>query len=224
MQKRRIRYSSIRQRGDTRKWLGRLTGYPVFILGNGPSLNDEDISSLSNFFTIGINRSFYKLDSTILMWQDSSFWYTERHKIIETKAIKYCTASADPENRYYHFKINPVPFSIPENTLTLNGYGSTSPLAFQLAYLLGCNPIILLGCDCKHRNGDTDFYGKNKFHNSKTMSQCYSGLNWISTIKDRTVISCSDNDLFQRVSLSSILFSLDNKYKQNRDYWNQFLL
>ena len=58
----RIRYSSVRQRGDVRKWKDRLLGVPAFILGNGPSLNDEDIAPLSNYFTIGINRSFYKLD------------------------------------------------------------------------------------------------------------------------------------------------------------------
>lgn len=225
--RRRIRYSSIKQRGDARKWLGKFPNCPVFILGNGPSLNDEDITPLSNYLTIGINRSFYKLDSTILMWQDASLWYSERKRLSELKAIKYCTAHADPENRYYHFKISPGGFALPENILTLKGSGSTSPLAVQLAYLMGCNPIILLGCDCKPRDGESDFYGNNKFHNPRTMSQCYVGLSWIKDLHEsgkKTIISCSDNDLFPRQYISSVLSSIDDKYKQSREYWNQFLL
>jgi len=224
----KIRYSSVKRRGDIRKWKDRLVDVPVFILGNGPSLNDEDISSLSNYFTIGINRSFLKLDSTILLWQDASLWFTERKNLLETKSIKYCTSYGDPENRFLHFKIKSGQFLLPEDPTILFGSGSSTPLAVQLAYLFGCNPIILLGCDCKKRGNDTDFYGKNKFHNEKTMNNCLSGLSWIKTeIHDknvRKIISCSDNDIFQRENLSSILSSIDTVHKKEREYWNQYLV
>lgn len=224
---RRIRYSSIKQRGDAKKWLGKLAGYPVFILGNGPSLNDESIASLFNYFTIGINRSFYKLDSTILMWQDPSLWYTEKNVLCKTKSIKYCTPHSDPQNLYYHFKVLPGGFGLPDNPINLKGGGTTLPLAVQLAYILGCNPIVLLGCDCKPRGQDTDFYGNNKFHHPKTMLQCNSGLLWVKSIHDKgivKIISCSDNEFFPRVSLDSVISSLDVKHKQSREYWNQLLL
>jgi len=225
---RRIRYSSVRQKGDVRKWKDRLAGVPVFILGNGPSLNDENIALLSNYFTIGINRSFYKLDSTILLWQDASLWFTDRRKLLETKSIKYSTIHGDPENRFLRYKIKPGKFDLPEDSTTLCGSGSSSPLAVQLAYILGCNPIVLLGCDCCSRGDDTDFYGKNKFHNSRTMDQCKVGLDWMKNeIHDkgiRRIISCSDNSVFDREKLDTVLSKIDIKHKQSREYWYQFLL
>ncbi len=59
---------------------------------------------MSNYFTIGINRSFYKIDSTILMWQDASLWFTERSKLKDVKAIKYYNLSYNLNgdlNAYY---------------------------------------------------------------------------------------------------------------------------
>lgn len=38
------------------KWAGKLKDVPCFILGNGPSLNDQDLSQLEGLFTLGINR------------------------------------------------------------------------------------------------------------------------------------------------------------------------
>jgi len=224
----RMRYSFVKQRSDVQNWKDKLTDVPVFILGNGPSLNDEDVASLFNYFTIGINRAFYKIDPTILLWQDASLWFTEREKLIKLQAIKYCTSYGDPESRFSHFKIKSGSFKLPENPSILFGSGSSCPLAVQLAFILGCNPIILLGCDCKPRGDNTDFYGKNKFHTERTMTQCYQGLDWVKKeIHDknvRNIISCSDNDLFNRESLSSVISSIDQKYKQSREYWTQNLI
>lgn len=223
-----LRYSSVRQRGDVRKWKDKLIDVPAFVLGNGPSLNDEDVASLSSYFTIGINRSFKKLDSTILMWQDLGLWYTERHEVVETKAIKFCTAVGDPENRFAHFRLEAGPFALPQSVDVLHGHGASGPLAIQLAYILGCNPIIILGSDCKHRGSDTDFYGVNRFHSPNTMPQCVAGLQWARTeVHDkgiRKIISCSDNDYFERKPLAEVVASLDQKHKQSREYWNQFLV
>ena len=227
MIKRKLLYSSVKQRSNVQNWKDKIAGVPAFVLGNGPSLNDEDITSLSNYFTIGINRSFYKIDSTILMWQDASLWFTERSKLKDVKAIKYCTSQGDTENRFLRFKIKSGAFGLPENPSILFGSGSTAPLAVQLAYLLGCSPIILLGCDCKPRLSDTDFYGKNKFHNEKTMDQCACGLEWIKKVHDDKkiqIISCSDNDIFPREKLSDVLLKVDQKHKQSREYWNQYLV
>ena len=201
---------------------------PAFIIGNGPSLNDVDTSLLHEFFTIGINRAFFKIDTTILMWQDASLWYSERSRVIKTHAIKYCTPYSDPENRFYHFGVAAGMFGIPNDLTMLKGGGTTTPLAIQLAYMLGCNPIILLGCDCKCRNKDTDFYGKNKFHTANTMNQCKSGLLWIKEhIHDkgiRKIISCSDNDYFAKENLIEVLQKMDVNNKRTREEFNKILL
>jgi hypothetical protein len=69
--RKRIRTHISRQRGSVKSWHNSLMNVPAFIVGNGPSLNDIDVSILEDtYFTIGINRAFYLLDPTILIWQD----------------------------------------------------------------------------------------------------------------------------------------------------------
>ena len=71
-------------------WVDSMKGQPVFIIGNGPSLIDKDIKFLEDYFTIGINRAFFKLDPTILMWQDLALWTKEKQSVSSLKAIKFC--------------------------------------------------------------------------------------------------------------------------------------
>lgn len=226
--RRNIRFAPIKQRGDFQSWKDKLVNVPAFVLGNGPSLNDVDLAPLSNYFSIGINRSFYKLDSTVLLWQDVGLWFTERKNLLPLQAIKVCSDTSDPENRFFHFRLETGNFQLPTKPDILFGRGSSGPLAVQLAYILGCNPIILLGCDCKSRGTDTDFYGNNRFHTPTTMPQCLTGLNWIKNeVHDkgiRNVISCSDNDVFERKSIEQVIEQLDPKHKQDRSYWRDILL
>jgi len=199
---------------DPDMWLNKLSDHPAFILGNGYSLNEIDFTYLIDFVTIGINRSFLKFDSTFLMWQDSSLWYHERAKILRTHAIKYCTSYSDPEKRFHNFSIHGNDFILSQSLKNLHGRGTTTPLAVQFAILLGCNPIVLLGCDCKATDNKTDFYGNNKFHHPNTMKQCHNGLLWIkehiSDSKIRTIYSCSNNDVFTKNDFKSIIVKLQH--------------
>jgi hypothetical protein len=107
---------------------------------------------------------------------------------------------------------------MPCDALVLNGRGSTGPLAYQLACVLGCNPIVLLGYDCKYRQGKTDFWGKNRFHKPHTLKNCSRGLQWIKRVADseehkKEVINCSDNDVFStRISLKEAIQKTKKKY------------
>ncbi len=226
MIRKNIKYSSVKQNGNIKNWKNRFLGVPVFILGNGPSLNDIDPNILENCFTIGINRSFKKVESTILMWQDLELWFTERYNLIHLNSYKVCSANADPQNRFLHFKIQHGNYFLPTDTTVLYGKGSTIPLAVQFAYILGCDPIILLGADCKERDGITDFYGNNSFHNPRTMHQCVNGLQWIKeeVSKHRKVISCGDNDIFEKSNFIDVYNNINSIYKQRKEYWFQFLI
>lgn len=224
MIRRHIKFSYNKQRGQISKWKGKMSGVPVFIIGNGPSLNDEDVSLLNPFFTIGINRAFLKIDPTVLMWQDIGLWSTERKNVIRLSAIKVCTAASDPENKFFHFKLEPGNFEIPEHPGILHGTGSTGPLAVQFAHSLGCNPIILMGMDCKPRGQATDFYGKNHHHKPHTMANCQRGLKWVKKhVTDRQVICCSDNDHFERMTLAQAVAKIDPKWKKDRAYYSSLL-
>jgi hypothetical protein len=223
--RRHIKFSGVRQRNTIKDWKGKTAGTPAFILGNGPSLNDIDPEILNPYLTIGINRAFYKLDPTILIWQDVELWYTERKRILKLSAIKVCRNLADPQNRFFHFKLANGAFKIPENAQLLHGRGATGPIAVQLAYIMGCDPIILLGCDCKHRGGLTDFYGRNRQHRPHTMRNCRQGLVWMKkTITDRRIISCSDNDVFERHDFNTVMKDISSEHRRQRSHWVSLLI
>jgi len=146
--------------------------------------------------------------------------------LLEQTAIKVCRDTADPQNRFFHFKIEGSHYRVADSPHCLHGRGSTGPLVAQFAHCLGCNPIILVGCDCKPRGHSTDFYGRNRHHLPHTMSNCRRGLEWIKTAigGQRTIISCSDNDIFPKVPLEEIVASLDPSFRQQRSHWSGLLV
>lgn len=178
-----------------------MTGTPCFIVGNSPSLNDHLIYKLEQFFTIGINRAFKKIDTTILLWQDIELYYQERKELTKLKSILFSKDTADPPGLAYHFRLITGNFKLTDNPSILFGSGSSGPLAFQLAYILGCDPIILIGYDCQYKNNMTDFYGNNKDHKPHTLKNCSRGLEWIKDLKihDRKIISCSKSECFTNI-------------------------
>lgn len=226
MIKKRVIHTSTKVSGSARVWKNALVNEPAFILGNGPSISDHPIKKLKEYFTIGINKAYKLLDTSILMWQDIEFWYSDREFIAKTQSIKYCKNTADPYSKFIRFKIMPGDFKIPANPAYLHGFGTTGALAFQLAHSLGCNPIILLGMDCKYFDGKTDFYGKNHHHKPHTLKNCTKGLRWISSNTDRTIINCSLNKVFlEKNKLDDVLDSFKDKYlPKGRDhYYNQLM-
>jgi hypothetical protein len=196
-----------------------LSGEPCFILGNGPSLTDNNINLLNDkYSTIGINSSYTIFDSTILLWQDIEFFYSSRKDLPKLKSILFCRDSSDPMNMAYHYSLQAGKFTLPRNPSVLHGSGASGPLAFQLAYVLGCDPIVLMGYDCQYRDGKTDFYGVNKFHKQHTMNNCNRGLKWIKECQfERRIVNCSDNKYFkEKRSLQDVLEEFDKIYP-NRD-------
>lgn len=227
MYKRRTHRSPKRSSLPLATWNNRLYDVPCFLIGNGPSLNNIDTNRIVNFFSIGINRAFYKIDTTVLMWQDISLYYSERIKMQKTSSLKLCTQKADPDARYSHFEVEGSEFKIPQHANILHGSGTSVPLAVQLAIVLGCNPIILCGCDCKVKNNKTNFYGNNKYHNNNTMRQCSAGLRWIKEEihdkKIKNIISCSENDFFQNASLNEVLQSINKSHQRDFSYYADIL-
>jgi len=220
--RRHLRYSEVRTRNSIKGWGDQLKGVPAFVLGNSPALNDEDLSSLEPFVTIGLNRAFYKIDPTILLWQDIELWFTERKKILRLNAIKVCRDTADPQNRFFHYRLRPGNFKLPESPNNLHGFGTTGPIGVQLAYALGCNPIVILGMDCVCRGHSTDFYGRNRHHKPHTLTNCRKGLKWIKkeVAPKREIINCSaDNEYFKYTPLEEVVAQFTPKYAQNRGVW-----
>lgn len=214
------------QRYAIKGWCDRLVDIPAFVIGNGPSLRDENLSIIEPFFSIGINRAFYAIDPTILFWQDISLWNTEYHRLHNTQSLKVSRDISDPRRIYYNFHLKGGPYKFDRTkTHILYGRGSTGPLAVQLAVSMGCRPIVLLGMDCKlAEDNSTDFYGVNSHWLPHTLINCRSGLEFLKEQCPVEIISCSNNDLWERQKLSDVVASLNPVFAKGRQAYVKMLL
>ena len=211
---------------DPKSWYMRMKDIPCFILGNAPSLNEVNLSLLDDYFTVGINRIFFKYDPTVLIWQDLALWVQEEKRVKATKAIKYSRKGADTIGGYYNFVLEGREPIITHDITKLKGRGSSGTIAYQFVWALGCNPIILVGMDCRNaKNGDTDFYGKNAMHKRHTLPSCEKGLRFMKqNALGRIVISCSKDKVFEeRKSIEDIIETLNDK-RSNRGELTRLLL
>ena len=188
-------------------WCGKMRGIPCFILGNAPSLNKiENMSILDDYFTVGINRIFFKYDPTILMWQDLALWSQEKKTLLKTKSIKYCREGSNTQGGFYTFVLHGREPKLSHSTTKLYGRGSSGSIAYQFVHALGCDPIILVGMDCKNgKHGLTDFWGNNPMHRAHTLPACVKGLKFIQkNSTKRTIINCSPNKVFPKSERKTI--------------------
>jgi hypothetical protein len=203
-----------------RAWGEKMKGIPCFILGNAPSLNKVDLTLLDSYFTVGINRIFFKYDPTILLWQDLALWSQEKQKVVKTQAIKYCRAGSETQGGYYTFILNGREPKLTADVTKLYGRGSSGSIAYQFVYALGCDPIILVGMDCRNaKDGTTDFYGNNSMHRAHTLPACVKGLKFIRDhSKGKTIINCSRNKVFpERKTIEEVIPTLgDQKYSREQ--------
>lgn len=214
------------QRYQIKQWVDRLPDTPAFIIGNGPSINNFNLLLLEDYFTIGINRAFYVIDPTILIWQDVSLWNTEYHRLHNTQSIKVARDIADPRRIYYNYHLKGGGFKFDKTkTHVLYGRGSTGPLAVQLAVSMGCKPIILLGMDCtRDKEGRSDFYGENPHWLPHTLDNCKIGLQFIKQHCPVEIISCSYNEFWEPQELSSVLDGIDPEHARGRQSYVRQLL
>ncbi len=215
------------QRYSIKHWVDRLADVPAFIMGNAPSILDHDIQSLTDYFTIGINRAFKLLDPTILMWQDISLWRTEHHSIQHLSALKVARDVADPKRLYYNFHLKGGAYRFDASkSHIMYGRGSSGPIAAQLAFALGCRPIVLLGMDCLRGGGDDrgDFYGENPHWLPHTLDNCQLGLDFLKKQCPVEIINCGNSPLWPRRELSDVLKEIDPKYACGRQSYVKTLL
>ena len=195
-------------------WNGKMKDIPCFILGNAPSINKiKDMSIFDDYFTVGINRIFFKYDPTVLIWQDLALWSQEKKKVLKSKAIKYCREGATTQGGFYGFKLEGREAKLSHSTKKLHGRGSSGSITYQFVYALGCNPIILVGMDCKNKGGISDFYGNNSMHRPHTLPDCVKGLKFIKkNSQKRTIINCSKKKVFpKRMTIKEAIKKLGKK-------------
>jgi len=186
---------------------------PGICFGNGPSINNvPDYSIFDNELTIGTNRIYLKYIPKILCWVDEKTYELEKNSINKLDCYKITrkTGYVYPPN-IHTFKFIGHSSLCLEEKFVIGGITSSGCLAFQIAWWLGCDPIIIVGFDCRSSNKDynTHFYGKNEHYSSSSQRTCSRGLNWIKRAdellykckkidKRRTILSLSNNIYFKQ--------------------------
>jgi hypothetical protein len=206
-------------------WKGALSGIPAFIIGNAPSLDEYDMSVLEDYFTIGINRAFMRLDTTILLWQDFTIWFDHQDEIKELEAIKVCRDICDPVKQFHNFSVKGDKYKFKDNRADMTyGKGNTGPIACQVAVALGCSHLVLLGMDCKKEGKKTNFWGKNKYWGKKTQPHCVRGLEAIREKSPVPIYFCGHNPLFKTTPLDQVLDIFGTEYAHGRKWYTDKLL
>ena len=148
--------------------LGRHKGQRGFVIGNGPSLRETPMKALKDEVTFGSNRSFLGYDD----WGFSfKYWAISDRLQIEAYREEYEENVDADAIKFFPFEYitflrmkNACPFNISSDLI----FGGDKPIRFpyfsahpsgvfmaftvtitliQIAVMLGCNPIILLGVD-----------------------------------------------------------------------------
>jgi len=142
----------------------RFSGERAFILGNGPSLTDLDLTCLKNEYTFGVNSIFYLFDE---IGFKPSFYVVEDTLVAEDRAseinklegmvkifgtyLGYCIDDSKETlwaNVLFNYTDYPgFPHFSRDASQCLWVGGTVSYVCMQLAYMMGFDPVYLIGFD-----------------------------------------------------------------------------
>lgn len=152
----------------------REAGRRLFVLANGPSILQHDLSLLKGELVVGMNASTmleekYGFESKYYVLSDARFisslekrcWATEKLARVTHRVVRSDLRSLDDrslENRTTYVR----PLSRDGFSRDLASgfhYGcTTTMLALQLAWHLGAREVYLLGCDLRYPEENSRFY------------------------------------------------------------------
>jgi hypothetical protein len=183
---------------ENEKLRNRHAGQRCFVIGNGPSLEKQDLTPLAGEITFVMN-AFWK-HPILDVWQPTYFcfadpvWYDGSEAVreffdsvrertpeatyifpLEGKPIVERNSLLPLESTYFFaYQEQPIGFSVAD-TFDLTGpvpYPfSASQLAIMAAMFMGCTPIYLMGLDhdwLAHRGQDTHFFSGRSLENHAT--------------------------------------------------------
>lgn len=145
---------------------GRFAGCRCVVIGNGPSLNEMDLSVLRDEFTFGLNRIYLKFPelgfSTSFLVSVNRFVISQfAEEMIGESSLKvfnwrYSRGFLEGRSDVVGLCAKPM---VGMNGRILQGYylggGTVTNVALELAYFLGFSEVILIGVDHTYeRRGD----------------------------------------------------------------------
>ena len=172
-------------------------GQRCFIIGNGPSINKQDLTLLQDEFTFGVNffplhDKFEQLKINYYCASDNALWQrrNDAHDIIYEKLLKQpdiivfleqtgrAFGTMFPQERvfymfldYYH-KVREGYVSLDISKRVYHGNTVIIDFCIPIAYYMGFKEIYLLGCDCDyHLDEAPDFSQAYFFSLDKAVQQ-----------------------------------------------------
>lgn len=145
---------------------GKLDMKTLFVIGNGPSLNNIDMTKLKDKDTMSFNRAYIAYEDwgfipTYFMAIDVRVINDNKDDINNLiERIKIMTFFIPTQSReYIHNRKNVIflEFSTKPNrffSTTWNSLcyaGDVGACSLQISYLLGYKKVVLLGCDCNYK-------------------------------------------------------------------------
>jgi hypothetical protein len=158
--------SSFRNKMHYRSIRGMYPGSRAFVIGNGPSLQIEDLSRLKDEKTIASNKIYLAFEKTVwrptlftiqdpLVWQkcknELCHHFNEVH-VENTEMLPVDSNLGLTVRRWHSLGPTSTPYAAPpafSGDMSKGAYGgyTVTFLNLQLAVHLGCDPIYLIGCD-----------------------------------------------------------------------------
>ncbi|MDA3978217.1 6-hydroxymethylpterin diphosphokinase MptE-like protein [Gallibacterium sp. AGMB14963] len=167
----------------------------IFILANGPSLAQEDLTKLRNEIVIGMNASSlleqkFGFVSKYYTVTDQRFLTHPEKGVLAKKNLHDDTIRIFRSELQVYDDANFLSRTCYVRTIGKNGFSTnlsagfyfgctTTMLAIQLAYYLGGKDVYLLGCDCRYSGENPRFYKETspQLEDSFTSTQIFNIAN-----------------------------------------------
>ncbi len=130
----------------------------IYIVGGGASLTGFDFTSLTGKVTIACNKALLFFRPTYFVYMDDQFydWYEEQ--VRSFTGMKFTHSwNKKRDGVTYAKNLGPLGLSDDFDKGLFHG-GNCAYLALNLAYVMGGDPIYLLGIDMCYSNGATHFH------------------------------------------------------------------
>lgn len=195
----------------------RESGKRAFILANGPSVNTFDLSLLRDEVTIGMNASsilqdkygfcqnYYTVSDERFLRNPEKMPYATSMINERTIRVFRSTLKRDMPRKYLSSTVFVEALEMFGFSFNLeNGYyfgRTTTMLAIQLAYYLGCNEIYLLGVDLNYSGIGKRFYHQKvlELDDATASVQIHSFFHSYQVLKEKGVhlFNCSKESLLR---------------------------
>lgn len=150
-------------------------GKMAFIVGSGPSVRNVDPNDLKDHIVFSVNSSIKKFkDCNYYVcddWDVINWDYFDYARSLDCIKLLYVKKFARYKNLFrpnnylfYPHKEYAINGVVKPNNLKLSksmpiiGARTVTASAVHLAYIMGCDPIVLIGVDCQYEDGKRYFW------------------------------------------------------------------